>query len=325
MRFTVAALLERGVAAGADLRLDGAQHAVRRRPLRPLPARPDAHLPRRAGLLATSELAPLARGAGAVSATAKPKLAVWKFASCDGCQLSAARLRGRAARARRRGRDRLLPRGDERRRRGPVRPLARRGLDHDRRTTPSGSSEVRRAVEGAGHDRRLRDRRRDPGAAQLRRRATSSSPPSTPRPSTSRRSRPRRRSPRTCRSTSSCTAARSTSASCSRSSPRSCTAASPASRRRASASSASGAAPSASWSPTARRASARSPTPAAARSARPTTAAATAASGRWRRRTPRRSSPLAARLGLSERDVERVFRTFNANAAPFREAAARHG
>src|SRR5690348_15052504 len=29
-----------------------------------------------------------ARGAGAVSARRKPTLAVWKFASCDGCQLS---------------------------------------------------------------------------------------------------------------------------------------------------------------------------------------------------------------------------------------------
>ena len=41
--------------------------------------------------------------------------------------------------------------------------------------------------------------------------------------------------------------------------------------------------------PTARRASGRSRTPAAARSAPHTTAAATAASARWRRRTPPRS------------------------------------
>ena len=39
----------------------------------------------------------------------------------------------------RRGRARRVPRGDERRRRRAVRPLARRGLDHDRRTTRSGS------------------------------------------------------------------------------------------------------------------------------------------------------------------------------------------
>ena len=36
----------------------------------------------------TTRVAPLARGEGAVSAARKPKLAVWKFASCDGCQLS---------------------------------------------------------------------------------------------------------------------------------------------------------------------------------------------------------------------------------------------
>ena len=57
-----------------------------------------------------------------------------------------ARLRGRAARARRRARDRLLPRGDAARSvDGPVRPLARRGLDHDRRTTPSASRRSARA------------------------------------------------------------------------------------------------------------------------------------------------------------------------------------
>ena len=103
---------------------------LRARPLRPLPARADADLPRRAGLPLRRARA-AAGGAGAVTAR-KPKLAVWKFASCDGCQLIAARLRGRAARARRRGRDRLLPRGDARRRRGAVRPLAGRGLGHDR-------------------------------------------------------------------------------------------------------------------------------------------------------------------------------------------------
>ena len=45
---------------------------------------------------------------------AKPKLAVWKFASCDGCQLSLLDCEDETARGRRRGRDRLLPRGDAR-------------------------------------------------------------------------------------------------------------------------------------------------------------------------------------------------------------------
>src|SRR5581483_9085669 len=71
-------------AAGADLPVDGAQHALRARPLRPLPARADADLPRRARL-------PLRRARaadGGERAVTKPALAVWKFASCDGCQLS---------------------------------------------------------------------------------------------------------------------------------------------------------------------------------------------------------------------------------------------
>ena len=216
MRFTVAGAARARRRRRADLRLAGAQHAVRRRPLRPLPARADAGLPRRARL-PVRELAPLAGGAGAVSARRKPKLAVWKFASCDGCQLIAARLRGRAARARRtRSRSPTSSRRRAASSRGRTTSRSSRARSRPR-TTPSGSSEVRRVVEGARHDRRLRDRGRHPGAAQLRRRRRVRRRSSTPRPSTSRRSRPRRRSRRTCRSTSSCTAARSTSASCSRS------------------------------------------------------------------------------------------------------------
>ena len=83
-----------------------------------------------------------AGGAGAVSGSGKPKLAVWKFASCDGCQLSLLDCE-----------DELLALAGEveiayfleaRRAtvRGPVRPLARRGLDHDRarrRADPRGA------------------------------------------------------------------------------------------------------------------------------------------------------------------------------------------
>ena len=64
-----------------------------------------------------------------------------------------ARLRGRAARARRRGRDRLLPRGVERDGRRPVRPLARRGLDHHaarRRADPRGPARSRGALVTIG-------------------------------------------------------------------------------------------------------------------------------------------------------------------------------
>ena len=100
----------------------------------------------------------------------KPKLAVWKFASCDGCQLSLARLRGRTAGGRRRGRDRLLSRSHPRRHARPVRRVAGRRLDHHaarRRTDARGAP----AVTHADHHRRLRHRRRHPGAAQLQGRA----------------------------------------------------------------------------------------------------------------------------------------------------------
>ena len=147
---------------------------------------------------------------------AKPKLAVWKFASCDGCQLSILNLRGRAARARGRDRDLTLPRGDAARpSRAPTTSRSSRARSR-RRTTRSGSSEVRARVPSTDHDRRLRDRRRHPGAAQLRRRRRvrrrrlrdsrvhldAGDLDSDPRP--------RRRS------TSSCRAVRSTAASCSR-------------------------------------------------------------------------------------------------------------
>ena len=58
--------------------------------------------------------------------------------------------------------------------------------------------DVRRRSQHARDDRRLRHRGRHPGAAQLRRCAGDSPPSSTPGPSTSTRSRPRRRSPTTC-------------------------------------------------------------------------------------------------------------------------------
>ena len=138
----------------------------------------------------------------------------------------AARLRGRAARARRRGRDRLLPRGDERassRARTTSRSSrARSRPPHDAERIQRGPRARRRRWSRSAPARPPAGSRRC-GTSPT---STSSSRSSTPRPSTSRRSRRRRRSPRTSRSTSSCTAARSTSASCSRSSPRSCTAAS---------------------------------------------------------------------------------------------------
>ena len=87
----------------------------------------------------------------------------------------AARPRGRAARDRRRRRHGRVPRGDERRRRGTVRPLARRGLDHDRarrRADPGRARAMSKALVTIGACATVR---RHPGAAQLRRRRASSS------------------------------------------------------------------------------------------------------------------------------------------------------
>ncbi len=93
-------------------------------------------------------------------------------------------------------------------------------------------------------------------------------------------------------------------------------------RATASVSSASCVARPASWC-RAHPASARSPMPAAARSALRITAAAMAASARWRVRTRRRWRRNGNVLGRRERDIHRVFRTFNAAAEPFRQGKRR--
>ena len=106
-------------------------------------------------------------GGGAVSP--RRSLAVWKFASCDGCQLSLLDCE-----------DELLALAGEldiayfieaglERAEGELRPVDRRGVDHDRR---GGRAHPRdpRPLAPADLDRRVRDRRRHPGAAQLRRR-----------------------------------------------------------------------------------------------------------------------------------------------------------
>ena len=169
MVFVVRALLERGVPNRADLDLDGAQHALRRGPLRALPARPRARLSRRPRLPRGRDDVP-ARGAGAVSAVAtRPKLAVWKFSSCDGCQLSASSTaRTSCSRSRKGSRSRTSRRRRAPRSR-PLRRLAGRGLDHDAHDAER-IKEIREQ-SAPGHDRRLRHCRRHPGATELCRRA----------------------------------------------------------------------------------------------------------------------------------------------------------
>ena len=229
---------------------------------------------------------------------AQPTLAVWKFASCDGCQLSLLDCEDELLARGRRGRDRLFP-GSDARRRGKARTTCRWSKARSPpRTTPSASRRCGATSSTPGHDRRLRDRRRHPGAAQLRGRAgftrvvyarpeyietlATSTPIADHVAGRLRAARlPDQQAP----------AARGDHAP-------SWPAASPtiaaAQRLRRVQAARHGLR---AWSRTGRPASARSPMPAAAPSARPTTAAATAASGRWRRRTPRRSPASCAAHG----------------------------
>ena len=173
-------------------------------------------------------------------------------------------------------------------RRGPLRPVAGRGLDHHAATTPSGSSGCAAqsrhlvtigACATAGGIQALRNFADVEefisivyADARVHRHAGDLDPDRGPRGRRLRAARlPDQQAP----------APRGDQ-------PPSCTAGGRRSPATASASSASGGAMSASWSRTGHPAWGRSRTPAAARSARPTTAAATAASGRWRRRTRRR-------------------------------------
>src|SRR5262249_42080526 len=66
--------------------LNGAEHEMRRRILRSLPVRSRVYLQRWPSL----QLRPVGTVASNLESlmARKPKLAVWKFASCDGCQLS---------------------------------------------------------------------------------------------------------------------------------------------------------------------------------------------------------------------------------------------
>ena len=314
MRFAATALRERGV-AGADiwLSLERSMKCADG-PLRALPARPAVRLqgrPRRA---------PRPRRASA-----------WGCRGCDRAQVArrlevrllrrlpavAAGLRGRAAAARRpSSTSPTSSRPGRPRVEGTLRPLDRRGLDHHRRGRRAHPRDPR-ALQPPDHDRRLRRGRRDPGAAQLRRRrGLHVDRLRQPRVRLDARRRPRRRAP-TSRSTSSCRAARPTSASCSRSSAPSSTSAGPRSPRTASASSASGAG-----------------------NVCVMVAHGTPCLGPGHARRLRRAVPelpprllrllradggaeparaLADHLGLEERDVVRLYRTFYAGAPAFGE------
>src|SRR5690606_2061252 len=73
-------------AARQHLRFDGAQHEVCNWLLRTLPIRTAFHLQGWPGICAVTSRA-FIQDTGDMTMT-KPKLAVWKFASCEGCPLS---------------------------------------------------------------------------------------------------------------------------------------------------------------------------------------------------------------------------------------------
>ena len=84
MRFTARELVDAGLPRRPDLDLDGAQHEVRHRRC----AVTASSAPRwSAGTAPSSGTADRALP-GREGAVTTPKLAVWKFASCDGCQLT---------------------------------------------------------------------------------------------------------------------------------------------------------------------------------------------------------------------------------------------
>ena len=174
MRFCANVLLGKGMHRQRHPGLAGAQHEVRHRVVRALPARPAAGLPGRPGRrLRAGPTA--ARRQGALMTDDKPadsgRLEVRLLRRLPA---HPARLRGRAADPRRPGPDRALPRGVAARC-CPARTTCR--SSRARSPRPPTLERIQRgprAVEGADHDRCVRDRGRHPGAAQLRRRRASS-------------------------------------------------------------------------------------------------------------------------------------------------------
>ena len=297
-----------------------------RRPLRALPARPAVRLQGRAGAAPRRASSRCMAGARAVSAephARRVEVRLLRRLPAHRCSTA----RTSCSRSPARSRSPTSSRPAARRVEGPYDLSLVEGsitTAARRRAHPRDP----RALAAAGHDRRLRDRRRHPGAAQLRRRRRLRRRSSTPARSTSRRCATRRRSSAHVRGRlRAAAAARSTSASCSRSSAPTSTSAGRAiaahsvcieckrARQRLRDGRPRHAVP-----------RARSRTPAAARCARPTTAAATAASGRWR--TPNAGS-LGALAGRPRRRASAtscaLYRTFYADApaVPRRERGAR--
>ena len=215
--------------------LAGAQHEVRGRAVRALPARAAAGLPRRPGGRLRRSPRHCSPSGSCDEPTDPGRLEVRLLRRLPA---DPARLRGRAARHRRRGRiahfleasSAVLP--------GPydvslVEGSITTAADAERIQQVRAQSRVLITIGACATAGGIQALRNFGDVERVPRRS------STPARSTSTRWPPRPRSPRTCRSTSSCAGARSTSANCSRSSRPTSSAASPTSRTPASAPNAS--------------------------------------------------------------------------------------
>ncbi len=100
---------------------------------------------------------------------ARPKLAVWKFASCDGCQLTLLDCRDELLALAREVEIAHFAEASSAEVRRPLRRIGGRGLGHHGRGCTAHPADPR-PVPDAHHDRRVRHRRGHPGAAELRRR-----------------------------------------------------------------------------------------------------------------------------------------------------------
>ena len=165
MRFTAAALRDRERSGDVDLGLARAQHEVRGRLVRALPARAALRVQGRPGGAAGS-----CRAVDGGRARCEAQARGVEVRVVRRLPALAAGLRGRAARRwPTRSRSPTSWKRPGRRSKDPTTSRSSR-VRSPRRTTPQRIREIRARSRRLDHDRRVRDRRRHPGAAQLRRR-----------------------------------------------------------------------------------------------------------------------------------------------------------
>ena len=163
----------RGVGARPDLGHPRAEHVVRRRLVRALPARAVLRLPGRPGLQPCRARTGIQNGRAVMSAVApprrvqrRPRVGVVKFASCDGCQLTLLDLEDDLLAIAERFDIVEFPEATSRRSVRPVRRPPRRGIDQHRRAA-RGAVPPPPRDDDPRDDRCLRDGRRHPGDPEL--------------------------------------------------------------------------------------------------------------------------------------------------------------